>query len=205
MYRLVLASKSPRRKEILSQIGLEFDIVVSQKDEVITCNMPSDIVKELSEQKAKDVYKHIIEEYKDNVVNNNLQQSRIIIAADTIVSIDDMILGKPKDRQEAFDMINRIQGREHSVYTGVTLLIFNYDKYDIKTFYEETKVNVYNMSEEMINRYLDMGDYKDKAGAYGIQGNFSAYVRSIEGDYYTVVGLPISRIVYELREYMDLV
>lgn len=191
MSKIILASKSPRRKEILQQVGFDFDVVVSDKEEVIKTDVPSEVVQELSKQKAEDV---------QSMIENELDY--IIIAADTVVAVDGKILGKPKDRQDAYNMIKSIAGRSHSVYTGVTLISNNKDENNIKikTFYEETVVDVYDMSSEDINHYLDFNQWNDKAGGYGIQGSFAAYVKAIKGDYYTVVGLPISRIIYEMKK-----
>ena len=141
----------------------------------------------LSRQKAEDVQNKV----KDS--------DYIIIAADTVVAVDDNILGKPKDKDDAFNMIKLIEGRNHSVYTGVTLLKKDRENVTVRTFYEETVVEVYPMTEEEIYSYLDFNQWEDKAGGYGIQGSFAAYVKAIKGDYYTVVGLPISRIIYEDR------
>ena len=187
MSKIILASKSPRRKEILSQVGIDFEIMVSDKEEIVTTDVPSEVVMELSSQKAKEVEKQV--NYDDYV----------IIAADTVVALDNKILGKPIDRKDAYDMIASIVGRKHSVYTGVTLIIKSHNKCEVKSFFEETVVDVYPMTEDKINKYLDMNEWKDKAGSYGIQGSFAAYVKSINGDYYTVVGLPISRIIYEIE------
>ena len=187
MSKIILASKSPRRKEILSQVGIDFEIMVSDKEEIVTTDVPSEVVMELSSQKAKEVEKQV--NYDDYV----------IIAADTVVALDNKILGKPIDRKDAYDMIASIVGRKHSVYTGVTLIFKSHNKCEVKSFFEETVVDVYPMTEDKINKYLDMNEWKDKAGSYGIQGSFAAYVKSIIGDYYTVVGLPISRIIYEIE------
>ena len=108
-------------------------------------------------------------------------------------------MGKPKDKDDAFNMIKLIEGRNHSVYTGVTLLKKDRENVIVRTFYEETVVEVYPMTEEEIYRYLDFNQWEDKAGGYGIHGSFAAYVKAIKGDYYTVVGLPISRIIYEMK------
>lgn len=191
MSKIILASKSPRRKEILSQVGIDFEIIVSNKEEKVTTDIPSDVVMELSRQKAEAVDKKVV--YDDY----------IIIAADTVVALDNKILGKPVDREDAYNMIASIAGRKHSVYTGVTLIIKSNEKCEMKSFYEETLVDVYPMTEDRINNYLDMNEWNDKAGGYGIQGSFAAYVKSIIGDYYTVVGLPISRIIYEIENTIE--
>jgi septum formation protein len=195
MSRFILASKSPRRREILSGVGIEHEIIASDKEEIITKETPSDIVMELSKQKALDVLSKVKED-----VSYNIDEDFIILAADTVVAIDGKILGKPRDRQDAYEMIQRIQGKTHSVFTGVTLIKKDIEE-KIHTFSEETVVEVYPITHETIEKYLDKMDWTDKAGAYAIQGQFSAYVKRIEGDYYTVVGLPISRVIYELSKF----
>ena len=198
---IILASASPRRKEILEQVGIEFDVIVSDVEEVITEIDPKKIVLELSMQKAEDVYKKVLKDRFDN--DNNIKEDNnknVIIAADTVVEVDNKIMGKPKDRQEAYDMINLIQGRKHNVLTGVTLVICDGINEPRKiAFYESTEVEIFDMSDDEINKYLDSGESFDKAGAYAIQGIFAAYVKGINGDYYNVVGLPIARIVREMK------
>lgn len=181
--KIVLASGSPRRKELLSQVGLEFEVKVSKIEEKITKSEPKDVVMELSCQKAKAVWEELKEDQP------------IVIGADTVVSVDGKILGKPRDRKEAHDMIKMLSGKAHSVFTGVTLIVDGH----YNTFAEETKVFVYEMDEESIQKYIDSDEPYDKAGAYGIQGRFAAFVKGIEGDYNNVVGLPVARICEELR------
>lgn len=188
MYQCILASGSPRRKEILEQCGIAFRIEKSDADEVITKTRPSDVVMELSEVKALEVAERVKE------------TECIIIGADTIVANGEAILGKPKDETEACVMINSLQGHEHSVYTGVTLVIRRGGKQDVITFYEETKVEIIAMSEDEIKDYVKSGEPMDKAGAYAIQGLFAGNVKGIRGDYYNVVGLPICAILQELRK-----
>lgn len=182
--RIVLASGSPRRSELLAQVGMKFDIVVSNIEEVITKTLPNEVVCELSAQKAQAVYDSI--EDKENL---------LVIGADTVVSADNIILGKPKDDDDAFNMIKMLQGSEHSVFTGVTLIIDG----ECHTFAEETKVRVYPMTDEEIRSYVKSKEPADKAGAYGIQGLFAAYVKGIDGDYNNVVGLPVGGICSYLR------
>ena len=181
MYQVILASNSPRRKEILTQVGIDFTVLPSSVEEVITKTIPEEVVQELSLQKAQDVATHFVTQQRDDTA--------IIIGADTVVAINDSILGKPKDDQDASNMIKQLQGNEHSVFTGVTIVICKGEEQNILQFYEETKVQVNPMTEEEIMSYLSMGDHKDKAGAYGIQG-----------DYYNVVGFPIARFVQVLKE-----
>lgn len=181
MSSIILASGSPRRKELLEQIGISFTIEVSGIEEVVTKTLPHEVVMELSAQKALDV-------------KSKVQEDKVVIGADTVVAFGKEIMGKPKDEADAFRMIKLLQGQSHQVYTGVTIC-YGQEAY---SFYEETKVNVYPMSEEQIWDYIKTGEPMDKAGAYGIQGRFAAYVKGIEGDYNNVVGLPAGRLYQEL-------
>lgn len=186
--KIILASGSPRRREIMEQAGYTFEIKVSQKEEIYHSTAPDEVVKELSLLKAEDIAKNIGWE---NVV---------IIGADTVVAHKGKILGKPKDDGDAFSMIQGIQGDVHFVYTGITILSF--DENGNKTIVNEaigTKVFVDSMTEEEIQAYLATGEHRDKAGSYAIQGKFAPYIEKIEGDYYNVVGLPISYIRKTLK------
>ena len=197
--KIILASGSPRRKELLSQIGLSFTVRVSEADEHTEETKPEKLVCILSERKALAVWDELTEEEK---------KESILIGADTVVAVDDRILGKPADETEAFRMIELLQGRSHQVYTGVTILrqgglqpleegtgTCSIQK---KQFFEKTDVMVYPMSEEEITAYVKTGEPLDKAGAYGIQGSFAAYIQGINGDYSNVVGLPVGRLYHEL-------
>ncbi|MDO4323727.1 MAG: Maf family protein [Lachnospiraceae bacterium] len=187
MKKIILASASPRRKELMEQIGLEFEVIPSRAEEVITSQEPGEVVKELSAQKAADVAGGI--------------QEGIVIGSDTIVYHDGHIMGKPADRDEARGMLRSIQGNTHSVFTGVTVIVKEKEKSTCHTFFRETKVRVYPMTEQETEKYLDTGEPMDKAGAYGIQGKFAAWIESIEGDYNTVVGLPVSALWQVLKQY----
>lgn len=186
--RLILASASPRRRELLEQIGLTFEVIPSKCQEVITKTLPGEIVEELSLQKAEDVAKEI--------------EEGIVIGSDTIVWQDGHVMGKPSDREAAREMLRRIQGNTHSVFTGVTVIVKEKGQEFIQTFSKETKVHVYPMTEEETERYIDTKEPMDKAGAYGIQGAFAAYVEGIEGDYNSVVGLPVSALWQVLKQYL---
>lgn len=188
MKRLILASASPRRRELLAQIGLEFEVIPSGAEEIITKTQPDQVVEELSAQKADDVAARI--------------EEGIVIGSDTIVWKDGHIMGKPHSREEAFEMLRAIQGSTHSVFTGVTVLVKENQKMIRHTFSEETRVHVYPMTEEETERYLDTGEPMDKAGAYGIQGKFAAWVKGIEGDYHSVVGLPVAALWQVLKNYL---
>lgn len=185
MSEIILASASPRRKELLEQVGIQFKVVKSSVEEVITETEPDKVVMELSRQKAEDV-----------AAGLNDRKDRIVIGADTIVFCQGKILGKPKDESDAFAMLEGLAGKSHSVFTGVTLLIGD----RMISFAEETKVNVKDMTHEEIRRYIATKEPMDKAGSYGIQGRFAAFVSGIEGDYNNVVGLPVSRIYTELTK-----
>ena len=192
MKKIILASASPRRSELLRQIGLEFEVVPSKAEETITKRLPGEVVEELALQKAEAVAADVDE--------------GIVIGADTIVWQNGQIMGKPKDRESARRMLREIQGSTHSVFTGVAVLVKDgaKDGADRKSrvFSCETKVHVYPMTDEETERYIDTGEPMDKAGAYGIQGAFAAWVESIEGDYNNVVGLPVAALYQVLKQYL---
>lgn len=189
--KIILASGSPRRKEILSQAGVEFEIRASNKEEVITSTIPCEVVCELSAQKACDVASTVLSGYEP-VQNSEV----IVIGADTVVSIDDEILGKPKDRADAVRMMKLLSGRKHQVYTGVTLVYAGKSH----TFHAVTDVSVRELSEEEISAYVDTDEPYDKAGSYAIQGIFAKYVTGIEGEYHNVMGFPIAKIYDECKK-----
>jgi len=187
--RIILASASPRRRELMALAGYEFEIKVSHKEEKYKSTTPDEIVKELSLLKAMDVAKQ------------TERKQLVVIGADTVVAYNGKILGKPKTREEAFMMINDFQGDKHQVYTGVAILKYDEDGNEtIINHAVETNVYVNKMSEEEIWNYIDSDNVMDKAGAYGIQGRFAIHVEKIEGDYYNVVGLPISFVYKALKE-----
>ncbi len=188
--KIILASASPRRRELLTQIGVDFEIKVSDVEEKTTTTEPCEVVQELSRQKAEAVLA-ACEESEEPI---------LVIGADTIVACDGMILGKPKDVEDAVRMLRMLSGRSHEVYTGVT---FAYEgkQQKIHTFYEATKVHFAAMTDEEIQTYVDTLDPLDKAGAYGIQGFCARYITGIEGDYNNVVGLPVCRVYQELKRF----
>ncbi len=181
--KIILASASPRRKELLEQIGVEFDVMISNQEEIITSSIPCQVVMELSLQKAMAVKE--LCPHKDCIV----------IGADTVVAIDGKIMGKPKDVEDAFYMLKQLQGNTHQVYTGVTILFGEKQK----TFCDTTQVEFYKMEDEEIRTYISSGEPMDKAGAYGIQGKFAGFVKKIDGDYTNVVGLPLGMLYQELK------
>lgn len=189
--KICLASGSPRRRELLEQIGVEFDIIVAKGEEVMTSSEPAFVVEELSRQKAEEVY--------NLLKSGEEQQDLLVIGADTVVAAGGEILGKPSDEKNAFDMIKGFQGKDHSVFTGVTAFYHSREKDGVITFHRETKVKVAAMSDDDINAYIATGEPMDKAGAYGIQGEFAKYVLGIDGDYNNVVGLPVAALYQELK------
>lgn len=210
--RLVLASASPRRRELLSQIGLEFTVMPSTKEENAKTTEAGALVQELSRQKAVDIWEQlssgqgqnpdadqeqISEETQEPNLNGKRQPELLVIGADTVVCCEGKILGKPHSREAAAEMLTALQGRSHEVYTGVTL----YSQSETVTFFECTQVEFYPMTEVEISEYIDSKEPMDKAGAYGIQGLGARFVKGIRGDYNNVVGLPVGRLYQELKSH----
>lgn len=180
---IVLASASPRRQELLRQVGLAFRVIPSNvSEEVADPLTPGELVEHLALIKAADVAAR--------------EPGALVIGADTIVVVDGAVLGKPKDRADAIAMLERLSGREHQVMTGVALLYGNRRLVS----HEETSVRFVPLTRAQIERYVDTGEPMDKAGAYGIQGRASAMISGIEGDYFNVVGLPLCRTVRMLSQ-----
>ena len=181
--KTILASASPRRKELLTLAGIEYEVVVSQCEEILPDGItPDKVVEELARQKAEDVF--------------NRNADCMIIAADTVVALGNIILGKPKDEDDAFSMLSSLSGRRHTVYTGVC--IKTKDKTDI--FHVATDVEFYDLTEKEIRDYIATKEPMDKAGAYGIQGKGFVLVKGIHGDYFNVVGLPLAETVRHLNK-----
>lgn len=189
MKKVILASASPRRSELLQQAGIPFEVMVSRCEEQIETKVPEQVVTGLSMRKAR-------------AVSSAFPGEVLIIGADTIVVREGKILGKPKDEAEAFSMLKSLQGRTHQVYTGVALLGKSREGIFEKSFYEVTDVTMYPMEDWEIREYLSTGEPMDKAGAYGIQGRAGIYVKEIHGDYNNVVGLPIARLYQEIRNWL---
>ena len=184
MRKIVLASASPRRKEILEQMGLKFTICPSCGEEVITCTDPEEVVKELSLQKAQEV-------------TGKTAESALVIGSDTVVACDGEIMGKPVDEEDAFRMLKRLQGSTHMVYTGVAVIDTETGRTLVR-FAEGTEVSMYPMTDAWIHAYIRTGEPMDKAGAYAIQGGCAPYIRGIHGEYSNVVGFPAARFYQEL-------
>ena len=183
MKHIILASASPRRKEILELADLKFDVMPSDAQEITTKTAPNEVVMELASLKAKDIYK-------------KSEEQSMIVGADTVVAYQGQILGKPTDEADAKRMLTMLSGQTHEVYTGVCVI----EDGKTKTFYEETKVTFYEISDEQIDRYIKTGEPMDKAGSYGIQGKAAVFIKGIEGDYYNVVGFPIARFLQEITK-----
>lgn len=190
--RLVLASASPRRRELLTQIGAEYEVMPSQAEEKTMKERPEDVVCELSFQKASDIGLALERQGEDGYT---------VIGADTVVAFQGIVMGKPKDEKEACWMLGMLQGNTHQVYTGVTLYVKREGHpAKCRTFYEKTEVSMYPMSPEEIEAYTATGEPMDKAGAYAVQGRCAAYIKGICGDYNNVVGLPVGRLYQELKQ-----
>lgn len=199
-FKTVLASASPRRRELLELVGMEFEVWPSDKEEVITCTDPSEICTELSRRKAVDVASQV-RTYNENHKDLTTEQDILVIGADTIVAKAGEVFGKPKDEEDASRMLHALSGSTHSVFTGVTFVFMKGNgRVGEYTFFDETKVTFYPLDDEEIQDYIGREDVLDKAGAYGIQNSAAAFVRSIEGDYSNVVGLPVARIIQELKQ-----
>lgn len=186
MRKIILASASPRRRELLEQGGIHFTVIPSQAEEKITTEQPGQVVEELSYLKCSDIYEKSLGDV-------------LVIGADTVVASEGKILGKPSSQKDAVKMLQSLQGREHEVYTGVTIMAREGNENRKKTFHEKTKVVFYPMSDEEIRSYVNTGEPMDKAGAYGIQGKSAVFIKEISGDYNNVVGLPLARLYQELK------
>ncbi|MBM4762439.1 Maf family protein [Bacillus sp. B15-48] len=183
MQRLILASSSPRRKELLENLHLNFEISSSNVDESFDPKLtPPEIVMELAARKARFIAEK--------------QPNAYVIGSDTVVELNGKILGKPQDHHDAYSMLAELSGKTHSVFTGVS--IFSPTKET--QFYEKTDVTFWELSHEEIEFYIQSGEPFDKAGSYGIQQLGSYFVREIKGDYFAVVGLPVARTVRELKK-----
>ncbi|KAI4445779.1 dTTP/UTP pyrophosphatase [Eubacterium plexicaudatum ASF492] len=187
--RIILASASPRRKELLAQLFSDFEIIPAQGSEVYTKQIPSEIVQQLSAQKAAEVEQAVTED-----------ADYLVIGADTVVALKNRILGKPKDASDAERMLRMLSGAVHQVYTGVAIHLMCKGHRRCIEFAECTNVRFYPMTEQEIRDYVCSGEPMDKAGAYGIQGIGGRFVQGIEGDYANVVGLPVAKLYQILKK-----
>ncbi|MBQ3055621.1 MAG: septum formation inhibitor Maf [Oscillospiraceae bacterium] len=183
MAQVVLASQSPRRRELLGRVFAEFEVIPSGVEETAAAESPREYVISLAKAKAQDVA-------------SRLPQETLVIGSDTVVVLDGKILEKPKDEEDAFRMLSSMSGRMHEVYTGLALCKDG----EVLSDCEVTKVWFRPLSEDAINRYIASGEPMDKAGAYGIQQKGALLVKGIEGDYFNVVGLPLCKLCELLDE-----
>lgn len=190
MKRIILASASPRRRELLERAGVNFEVIPASGEENRISDDQKEAVQQLARDKAVSVM-HTIEDSADGT---------LVIGSDTVVVFENMILGKPHDIEDAVNTLKKLQGNTHQVYTGVSVLEKKNGVWTEHTFYESTDVTFYPVSDEEIRAYVATGEPMDKAGSYGIQGIFGIYVRGICGDYNNVVGLPVARLFYEMKK-----
>jgi septum formation protein len=184
MKSLILASQSPRRRELLEQVGLRFTVHPSTIEEQVEEEMtPEALVQELARQKAADVYSHYPED--------------IVLGADTLVAVDGEVLGKPRSEEEAAEMLHKLSGKTHQVHTGTAIISGQGET----VFAETVHVTFYPLTESEIDTYIQSKEPEDKAGAYGIQGLGAVLVERIEGDYFSIVGLPVARVVRVLKKH----
>lgn len=185
MPKIILASASPRRKELMELAGYDFEVICADIVEVVPEEaMPQEVVMSLALQKAQAV----AAEHKEAVV----------IGSDTVVALDGKILGKPHSEQEACEMLRSLSGRTHKVFTGVAIVCGG----KVKNFFDETDVEFYSLSDDEIKKYVATGEPTDKAGAYGIQGKGSVLVKRINGDFFSVMGLPIAKLYREMSDFV---
>ncbi len=182
--KIILASASPRRQELIKMITEDIVVNPCDCDETVK---PGLVGREIAEYLSKIKGEAVNEQFKDE----------IIVSADTIVCLNDKVLGKPKSEDDAFNMLRALSGNTHSVFTGVTIIKGE----KVKTFSQETKVTFYDLSDDEINEYIASKECADKAGSYGIQGKGGLLVKGIDGDYFNVVGLPVARLKRELKEF----
>ncbi len=190
MKKIILASASPRRRELLERAGVNFEVIPASGEENRISDDPKEAVQQLARDKVVSVM-HTVEDSTDRTV---------VIGADTVVVFENMILGKPHDTEDAVNTLKRLQGNTHQVYTGVSTWEKKDGVWTEHTFYESTDVTFYPVSDEEIRTYVATGEPMDKAGSYGIQGLFGIYVKGICGDYNNVVGLPVARLFYEMKK-----
>lgn len=186
MSKIILASASPRRRELMTLAGYDFEVKCADITETVPENArPEEVVMSLALQKAQAVARE--------------NSEAIVVGSDTVVALDGKILGKPHSTQEAVEMLRSLSGRCHRVYTGVAIIKGE----KVKSFYDETEVEFYPLSDAEIESYVATGEPMDKAGAYGIQGRGALLVKGIGGDYFNVMGLPIAKLYREMKNFYD--
>lgn len=183
--KIILASASPRRKELLAQVGVEFEIIPSTVKEKLMGDTPGEMVESLALQKAEDVF---------DKISVTTCADFVVLGSDTIVVCDGKRLGKPKDENDAYHMLKLLSDREHEVYTGVCIISRINGKKVVHTFFECTKVQMYPITDAQAHWYISTREPMDKAGAYAIQGMGTVFIKGILGDYNSVVGLPVAKV-----------
>ncbi len=189
--RVILASGSPRRKELLKQLVADFEVLPAKGSEIYTEQEPDKIVQQLAAQKAAEVESSVVRQGEEPM---------LVIGADTVVAFQGQILGKPADAKQAKEMLKMLASDVHQVYTGVALIVIQHGKRQCLEFAECTNVRFYPMTAQEIEAYVQSGEPMDKAGAYGIQGIGGRFVEGIEGDYQNVVGLPLAKLYQVLKK-----
>ena len=189
--RLILASGSERRRQLMDMCGYDYEIIVSSADENIEQCEPRKYVETLALKKAGDVFERVKAE--NEAAGKN--EKTAVIGSDTVVVLDGKIIGKPKDKKDAARIISTISGRTHKVYTGLAVITDDNVQLDCSI----TGVKVKKMTDEEITKYVDTGESLDKAGAYGLQGPFGMFVESIEGNYFTIIGMPLPMLYAMLK------
>lgn len=183
MPKYILASNSPRRKELMNMLKFDFEVIVADVDETVEPGVaPEDVVMDLAFRKAIKIYKN--------------HPERIVLGFDTLVWLGEEALGKPKDRADAIRMLEKLSGNTHIVVTGVAVIA----KQISASFYDIAEVTFYPMTDAEIAAYADTGEPYDKAGAYAVQGQGAKHIRGIHGDFYTVMGLPVAKLYHELEK-----
>ena len=199
-HKIVLASGSPRRRELMDLVHADYIVIPSDKEEDMSGHEPSTLVEKLSKMKAEDVASKVIAKIGDGSLSSDYSSS-VVIGCDTVVAYEGKILGKPHTEEKAFEMIRDFAGKSHHVFTGVCLVVIENGQVKNTVNYNvSTAVNVSPMTDDEIRAYIATGETLDKAGAYAIQGRFCPYIESIEGDYYNIVGYPVSSIYHELSK-----
>lgn len=184
--RLILASASPRRQELLQDLSYPFDIVAANCEEYFDHSLPiASAIEQIARQKALTVWEQ--------------HPEAVVLGADTMVCFKDQMMGKPENREDAYRMLKQLSGKTHTVVSGVAIVW----KGKAELFHEKTSVTFYELEEELLERYLDSGEPYDKAGAYGIQGMGKLFVRELHGDYFNVMGLPIAAVYRHLKAYLE--
>lgn len=189
--RIILASKSPRRKELMELMGVDFEIIVSNADEILEEGLS------IEEQSKKLGY------IKAKAVFDTTSGDRVVIGSDTMVIKDGKLLGKPKDKEEAVNMLNFLKNDKHQVITSIAILIEKNGKYEEYIDCDMANVYISDMSDEEIEKWIEIGSVYDKAGAYAIQSEFGVFVDKIEGNHSTVIGFPINKVYNILKEYIN--